>query len=98
MPRFIIGIFFILLTACRLHAQMMSMEEAISATLAHYPTLAAQQAALEAVRINAQVIKDNRLPNVRLHDQVNMGTANGLSGSYFSLGLIVPTAGFVDGS
>lgn len=93
MPRFIIGIFFILLTASRLHAQMMSMEEAISATLTHYPTLAAQQAALEAVRTNAQVIKDNRLPNVRLHDQVNMGTANGLSGSYFSLGLIVPTAG-----
>jgi len=93
MSRFIIGTLLILLTTCRLHAQMMSMEEAINATLAHYPTLDAQQSALEAARTNAQIIKDNRLPNVRLHDQVNMGTANGLSGSYFSLGLIVPTAG-----
>jgi outer membrane protein TolC len=74
-------------------AQVLSMEEAVEATINHYPTLAAQRSALEAFRANLQVLRDNRLPNVRLHDQVNVGTANGLSGSYFSLGLIVPTAG-----
>ncbi|MFN8344066.1 MAG: TolC family protein [Spirosomataceae bacterium] len=74
-------------------AQLLTMEGAIEATLTHYPTLAAQQSALEVIRANAQAVHDNRLPNVRLHDQLNIGTANGLSGSYFSLGLIVPTSG-----
>lgn len=69
------------------------MESAIDASFALYPSLAAQRSALEAIRANAQVVRDNRLPNVRVHDQINVGTANGLSGSYFSLGLIVPTSG-----
>jgi outer membrane protein TolC len=74
-------------------AQVLSMQGAIDATINHYPTLAAQRSALEAFRANLQVLRDNRLPNFRLHDQVNLGTANGLSGSYFSMGLIVPTSG-----
>jgi outer membrane protein TolC len=74
-------------------AQVMSMERAIETALTKYPSVAAQRAALAGLRANTQVIKDSRLPNVKLHDQVNVGTANGLSGSYFSLGLIVPTSG-----
>ena len=74
-------------------AQVLTLEGALEATFAQYPTLAAQRSALDAVRANQRVIRDNRLPNVRLHDQINVGTANGLSGSYFSLGLIVPTSG-----
>lgn len=74
-------------------AQVLTLEGALEATLAQYPTLTAQRAALDAVRANQRVIRDNRLPNVRLHDQINVGTANGISGSYFSLGLIVPTSG-----
>lgn len=74
-------------------AQVMTLEGAVEASLAQYPTLAAQRSALDAIRANAQVVQANRLPNVRLHDQINVGTANGLSGSYFSLGLIVPTSG-----
>ena len=77
----------------RAAAQIMDMKEAVEATINHYPTLAAQRSALEAFRANVQVLRDNRLPNVRLHDQVNVGSANGLSGSYFSMGLIVPTSG-----
>ena len=73
--------------------QTLSLEGAVEATINHYPTLAAQRSALEAFRANLQVLRDNRLPNVKLHDQVNLGTANGLSGSYFSMGLIVPTSG-----
>ncbi len=76
-----------------LYAQVLTMEGAIDATLSQYPTLAAQRSALEVIRANARVIRDNRLPNVRLHDQIDVGTANGMSGSYFSLGLIVPTSG-----
>lgn len=75
------------------HAQELTLEEAIESTLARYPTLAAQRSALEAIRANAEVLRDNRMPNVRLHNQVTLGTANGMSGSYFSLGLIVPTSG-----
>ena len=46
-----------------------------------------------AFESSVNVLKANRLPNLRLHDQVDVGTANGLSGSYFSMGLIVPTSG-----
>ncbi|MBC8153939.1 MAG: TolC family protein [Bacteroidetes bacterium] len=74
-------------------AQVMTLEGAVEATVAQYPTLAAQRSALDAIRANQRVIRDNRLPNVRLHDQITVGTANGMSGSYFSLGLIVPTSG-----
>jgi outer membrane protein TolC len=84
---------FLLVCHTGLFSQVLSMEGAIEATLSHYPTLAAQRSALEVIRANAQIVRDNRLPNVRLHDQIDVGTANGLSGSYFSLGLIVPTSG-----
>lgn len=77
----------------RLSAQVLTLDGALQAALSQYPTLSAQRAALDAIRANQRVIRDNRLPNVRVHDQVNVGTANGLSGSYFSLGLIVPTSG-----
>ncbi|MBC8154451.1 MAG: hypothetical protein H7Z72_16225, partial [Bacteroidetes bacterium] len=73
--------------------QVLTLEGAVEATFAQYPTLATQRSALDAIRANQRVVRDNRLPNVRLHDQIDVGTANGISGSYFSLGLIVPTSG-----
>ncbi|MGX5857088.1 TolC family protein [Dyadobacter jiangsuensis] len=87
-------IFFFLTTVCiRVHGQLLSMEQAVDAALARYPTIEAQRAALAAFESSVNVLKANRLPNLRLHDQVDVGTANGLSGSYFSMGLIVPTSG-----
>lgn len=92
--RYSLLIFLLLFSvASALYAQVLTLEQAIEITLSHYPTVAAKRAALEAIRTNAAVQHDNRLPNVRLHDQIDVGTANGLSGSYFSLGLIVPTSG-----
>lgn len=76
-----------------LPAQPLTMEGAVEASLSQYPTLAAQRSALNALRSGTEVLRANRLPNLRLHSQTNVGTANGLSGSYFSLGLIVPTSG-----
>ncbi|TDE09169.1 TolC family protein [Dyadobacter psychrotolerans] len=93
ISRRLIGVLIVLISPYALFGQVLSLEEAVKTTLSNYPSLSAAQSALEAVRENAQVIKDNRLPNVRLHDQINVGTANGLSGSYFSMGLIVPTSG-----
>ena len=77
----------------QLQAQPITIEEAVDLSLRQYPTLAAQRSAIEALRINTEVLKASRLPNLKLHSQLNLGTANGLSGSYFSLGLIVPTSG-----
>ncbi|GAB3334349.1 hypothetical protein GCM10027299_42500 [Larkinella ripae] len=93
MQRYLLAFAFFMLNATGAMAQALTMEGAIEATMTQYPTLAAQRSALDAIRANARVVRDNRLPNVRLHDQINVGTANGLSGSYFSLGLIVPTSG-----
>lgn len=86
---------FFLIISCIMPAkgQILSMEQAVDAALAKYPTIEAQRAALDGFEASARVLKANRLPNVRLHDQVDVGTANGLSGSYFSMGLIVPTSG-----
>lgn len=91
--RLLIGALIFFNHSLPLTAQVLSMEEAVNVTLSKYPRLVAQRSALETVRSNAQIIKDSRLPNLRLHDQINLGTANGLAGSYFSLGLIVPTGG-----
>lgn len=88
---------FIILTAFVSHSaaqgQLLSMEQAVNSAIEKYPTIQAQRAALSAFQAGASVVKDNRLPNVRLHDQIDVGTANGLSGSYFSMGMIVPTSG-----
>ncbi|NID13602.1 TolC family protein [Fibrivirga algicola] len=76
-----------------LQAQPLNIEAAVDQSLRQFPTLATQRSAIEALRANTDVLRANRLPNLRLHSQTNIGTANGLSGSYFSLGLIVPTSG-----
>ncbi|HWV29392.1 MAG TPA: TolC family protein [Dyadobacter sp.] len=95
MIRLQLTLIFLFLTATgiRVHGQLLSMEQAVDAALARYPTIEAQRAALAAFEASVNVLKANRLPNLRLHDQVDVGTANGLSGSYFSMGLIVPTSG-----
>ena len=88
---------FVILTAFASYSaaqgQLLSMEQAVNSAIEKYPTVQAQRAALSAFQAGARVVKDNRLPNVRLHDQIDVGTANGLSGSYFSMGMIVPTSG-----
>ncbi len=73
--------------------QPLSMEQAVSSAIEKYPSIEAQRAALSQFQASARVLTDSRLPNVRLHDQIDIGTANGLSGSYFSMGMIVPTSG-----
>ncbi|KAA9347011.1 TolC family protein [Larkinella humicola] len=93
IQRHLLAFVFLLGSSPYLYSQTLTLEGAVEASFAQYPTLAAQRSALEAIRANVRVVRDNRLPNVRLHDQINIGTANGLSGSYFSLGLIVPTSG-----
>ena len=93
MRRILLAFSVMLVCRFEVFSQVLTMEGAIEATLSQYPTLAAQRSALEAIRTNVRVVHDNRLPNVRLHDQIDVGTANGHSGSYFSLGLIVPTSG-----
>lgn len=88
-----IFLFFFLCLCRSLNAQYITIEDAVDASARFYPTLQAQRSAQEALRINTDVIRANRMPNVRLLSQTNIGTANGLSGSYFSMGLIVPTSG-----
>ncbi len=87
--------FLVFLIALPLYSQRISLEESVEAAFRNYPTLAARAATLKAARAGMRQVKDNRLPNLRLHDQVQLGTANGLPGSYFSLGLIVPTSGSI---
>lgn len=93
ISRILLATLFLFSCQTCLFSQVLTLEGAIDATFTQYPTLATQRSALEAIRANARVVRDNRLPNIRLHDQIDVGTANGLSGSYFSLGLIVPTSG-----
>ncbi len=83
----------LLITCMSAQGQLLSMEQAVDAALAKSPTIEAQRAALAGFEASVGVLRANRLPNVRLHDQIDVGTANGLSGSYFSMGLIVPTSG-----
>jgi outer membrane protein TolC len=95
MPQRLFFWFTLFLNSYTCYAQRLSLEDAVALSLAQYPTLSAQQAALNASKANLELVKDNRLPNLRLHNQVHLGTANGLPGSYFSMGLIVPTSGSI---
>ncbi|GGH20811.1 hypothetical protein GCM10007423_01440 [Dyadobacter endophyticus] len=93
LPRTLVFTLIAFATHPAAQGQLLSMEQAVSSAVEKYPTIEAQRAALAAFQASDRVLKDSRLPNVRLHDQIDIGTANGLSGSYFSMGMIVPTSG-----
>jgi outer membrane protein TolC len=74
-------------------ADNFSLHRAIALTLDHYPAIKAKEAQVKMGQANLTDVKHNWYPSLKLHDQVDAGTDNGIYGSYFTLGMIPSTSG-----
>ena len=74
-------------------AQTLSMYDAVNKALINYPQLQQRQAEVAAGKAHVTTINGNRYPSLTLQDQVTMGTANALQGSYFPMGIVPSTSG-----
>lgn len=82
-----------LLPAGRLSAQPLDLYTAVNSAIANYPLIQERTAEVQAGAAHVSTMKGYRLPALRAYDQVNMGTSNGVPGSYFSYG--VSTSGSI---
>src|SRR6185312_8984201 len=92
-PGIITGILF--LSACSLgFAQAkIGLKQAIDSAIKNYPELNARQLETKSADALVHDAKDQRLPSLTVSDQVDIGTASSLSGSYFPMGIIPSTSG-----
>jgi adhesin transport system outer membrane protein len=77
----------------RAHAQTLNMYDAVSKTIANYPLLQERNREVAASSAHVSSVTDNRLPSLVLQDQLTAGTNNGVTGSYFPLGIMPSTSG-----
>lgn len=76
-------------------AQRLTLYDAVAGTLEHYPAIKQGQMQVKAGKAHLQTVKDYSLPSLILHDQVDVGSANSMVGSYFPLGIIPSTSGAI---
>jgi len=69
------------------------LKQAIDSAIKNYPELNAKQLEVKSANAAVRDAKDQRLPSLTVSDQVDLGTANGLGGSYFPMGIIPSTSG-----
>lgn len=74
-------------------APVISLSQALDSVVKNYPGLLAKQMQLESTGAGVADARHQGLPSLKLHDQVDMGTANGIGGSYFPMGIVPSTSG-----
>jgi outer membrane protein TolC len=62
-----------------------NLKQAIDSAEKNYPELNAKQLEIKSANAGVRDAKDLRLPSLDVSDQVDMGTSNGLGGSYFPM-------------
>lgn len=86
----------LLLQAPQLLAQApktIGLKQAVDSVMKNYPGLAAKQLEMQSAAAGVADARHQGLPSLKLHDQVDMGTANSIGGSYFPMGIIPSTSG-----
>jgi len=83
-----------LFTGLGLHSYaQIPLQQAITLTLQHYPALKAKRTLAAAASAHSTDVKHQWWPSMKVLDEVNAGTDNGLYGSYFPMGTIPSTSG-----
>jgi adhesin transport system outer membrane protein len=78
-----------------LHAQLLSVNEAIGKAISNYPLLNQRMDQVAAAKAHVQSESDNRLPSLNLQEQLTLGTNNAVNGAYFGMGIVPSTTGGV---
>ncbi|MVT11248.1 TolC family protein [Chitinophaga tropicalis] len=74
-------------------AQTLTLQQAVTLTLQHYPSLKAKQTLSQAAEAQSIDVRHNRWPSVKLMEEATVGTDNGIYGSYFPLSTVPSTSG-----
>lgn len=69
------------------------LKQAIDSAMKNYPALKSKQFEVESANANVRDAKHQSLPSLKVSDQLDAGTAYGLGGSYFPMGIIPSTSG-----
>lgn len=78
--------------AQRSYAQL-PLQQAITLTLHHYPTLKVKRSLSEASVAHTNDVNHQWWPSMKVLDEANVGTDNGIYGSYFPMSTIPSTSG-----
>jgi len=70
------------------HAQTLNLYDAVNKTLDNYPLIKQREAQLAASKAHITTVNGERLPSLKLMDEVTYGISNSLPGSYFTMGTI----------
>src|ERR1017187_3898841 len=76
-------------------SQTFSLKQAIDSAIKNYPQLKAKMLQVESAKMSLADAKNQRLPSLKLSDQIDIGTANSVEGSYFGMGLVPSTSGSI---
>ena len=67
---------------------VLSLKELLDSVNAHAPALLADSAAVSIKEAQEVFARNNRLPNLKLNYQTDLGTNNNMPGGYFSYGIV----------
>ena len=73
--------------------QIIGLKLAIDSALYNYPELKAKLFQLASANASVTDAENQRLPSFKISDQLDLGTDNGVGGSYFPMGIIPSTSG-----
>ncbi|HUN66378.1 MAG TPA: TolC family protein [Bacteroidota bacterium] len=79
--------------SCAQPAAVIGIRAAIDSALHYYPELRAKEFRIAGAQASVTDASDLWLPSLKISDQMDIGTDNGVAGSYFPLGLIPSTSG-----
>jgi len=77
---------------------VISLKQAIDSVGKNYPGLKVKQMQIKSADYTISDAKHQALPSLKVSDQLDMGTANSIGGSYFPMGIIPSTSGGIRGS
>ncbi|HMD13898.1 MAG TPA: TolC family protein, partial [Bacteroidota bacterium] len=83
-----LGIIFIINVSCFAQTKpIIGLKIAIDSALQNYPELQSKQMQIASAHASLSDASDQELPSLTFSDQLDIGTDNGLGGSYFPLGI-----------
>lgn len=88
-----VGIFLITTNLPALSQKSFGLQNLIEASKNYLPALKQKQSLLNAAKANIADVKHSFLPQVKLSEQLNLGSDNSLAGSLFTMGVTPSTSG-----
>jgi len=70
-----------------------TLSQLTDSAVQYYPALMSKQALIGSAKAAITDAKHAALPFLKVHDQLTMATANGVTGTFLPLGIAIPTAG-----